>query len=226
MAAASISARTLSTCPVCATGVRRGNIHHVQDQGGVGDFFERGAEGFDQRGGQVPDESHRIADQHAAAGGQGHRTHGRIERGEHARIGQHGGLGQAVEQGGFSGVGVTHQGDGRQRHRLPLAAMQRASGAHVFQILFDFLDAAVDAAAVGFELRLTGAARADAAAQPGHLDAPAGQARQQVVQLRELHLQAAFPGARAAGENVEDQLRAIDDAAAPAPSPGCAAGWA
>ena len=91
--------------------------------------------------------------------------------------------------------------------------MQRASGAHVFQILFDFLDAVVDAAAVGFQLRFTGAARADAAAQPGHLDALAGQARQQVIQLRQFHLQAAFPGARAAGEDVEDELRAVDDAA-------------
>jgi hypothetical protein len=27
-------------------GVRRGDIHHVQDQGGVGDLFERGAEGL------------------------------------------------------------------------------------------------------------------------------------------------------------------------------------
>jgi hypothetical protein len=42
---------------------------------------------------------------------------------------------------------------------------------------------------------------------------PAPPARQQVLQLRELHLQLAFPRARAAREDVEDQLRAIDDLA-------------
>ena len=40
------------------------------------------------------------------------------------------------------------------------------------------------------------------------------QPRQQVLQLRQLHLQLAFPRARAPGEDVEDELRAIDDLAA------------
>ena len=76
--------------------------------------------------------------------------------------------------------------------------MQRAAGAHALQILFDFLDAPVDAPPIGLQLRLAGTARADAAAQPGHLHAPAGQPRQQVIQLRQFHLQAAFPRAGAA----------------------------
>ena len=75
----------------------------------------------------------------------------------------------------------------------------------------DLLDAAVDSAAVGFELGFTGPAGSDAAAQAGHRRAMSGQARQQVVELREFDLQLAFPGPRAAGEDIEDQLGAVED---------------
>ena len=71
-----------------------------------------------------------------------------------------------------------------------------------------------DAAAVGFELGFAGAPRADAAAEPRQRGAGADQPRQQVLQLRELDLQLAFARARAPREDVEDELRAIDDLAA------------
>ena len=60
-------------------------------------------------------------------------------------------------------------------------------------------------------LRFAGAAGADAAAQPRHLGAPAGEPRQQVVQLRQFHLKLALAGARAAGEDIQDELGAVDD---------------
>jgi len=73
-------------------------------------------------------------------------------------------------------------------------------------------DAPVDLAAVGLKLCFTGAARSDAAAELRHLDASPGQPRQQVLQLREFHLQLAFTRARVPGKDIEDQLRAVDDA--------------
>ena len=78
----------------------------------------------------------------------------------------------------------------------------------------DRVDARADAPAVGFELRFAGASRADAAAEPRQRVAGADQPRQQVFQLRELHLQLAFARPRAPREDVEDELRAIDDLAA------------
>ncbi len=59
-----------------------------------------------------------------------------------------------------------------------------------------------------------GSARADAAAEPRQRVAGADQPRQQVFQLRELDLQLAFARPRAPREDVEDELRAIDDLAA------------
>ena len=70
-----------------------------------------------------------------------------------------------------------------------------------------------DPPAVGFELRFARSARADAAAEPRQRVARSDQPRHQVLELRELDLQLAFPRSRAPREDVEDQLRAIDDLA-------------
>ena len=68
-----------------------------------------------------------------------------------------------------------------------------------------------DAAAIGFQLRFAGTARADAAAQARQRVRRSDQPRHQVLQLRELHLELAFARARAPREDVENELRAIDD---------------
>ena len=74
-------------------------------------------------------------------------------------------------------------------------------------------------APVDFELGFAGTARADtaagAAAAAGlarKMGPLAGQARLQIAQLRDLDLELALEGARALGEDVEDQLAAIDHA--------------
>ncbi len=64
-------------------------------------------------------------------------------------------------------------------------------------------------APVGFEFRFARTSGADAAAQPRHRRAVPGQPRQQIIQLRQLHLQLAFPRPRAARENIQDQLRPV-----------------
>ena len=71
-------------------------------------------------------------------------------------------------------------------------------------------DAPVNFSAIGFELRFAWAAGADAAAQLRHLNSASAQARQHVFQLRQLHLQLAFPGLRVFRENVEDELGAVN----------------
>ena len=73
-------------------------------------------------------------------------------------------------------------------------------------------DAAVDFAAVGFKLSFARSASSDSAAQLRHLRASSGQPGKHVLQLRQFDLKLAFAGSRVAGEDVEDQLRAVDDA--------------
>ena len=120
---------------------------------------------------------------------------------------------QPVEQRGFSGICVSDQRNGGERNRLPLAALRASSAAHAFQLIVELLDAAIDPPAVRFQLRFTRTARADAAAQAGHFRAPSGEARQQIIQLRQLHLQLPFARPGAAGENIQDQLRPVQNLA-------------
>src|SRR5208282_4359469 len=65
-----------------------------------------------------------------------------------------------------------------------------------------------------FKLLLARSARPNSAAEARKLFSASGQTREQVVQLREFHLELAFPRAGVASEDVEDQLSAVDDAAA------------
>ncbi len=71
------------------------------------------------------------------------------------------------------------------------------------------VDAALNLPPVGFQLGFAGAAGADAAAQLRHGLALAGEPRQHVLKLRQLHLQLALAGAGVAGKDVQNQLRAV-----------------
>ena len=93
---------------------------------------------------------------------------------------------------------------------MPASAQLRAALADLLDVVADGVDARADPAAIRFELRLAGTACADAAAEPRQRVARADEPRQQVLQLRELHLQLAFARPRAAREDVEDQLRTVD----------------
>src|SRR5437868_11087316 len=89
--------------------------------------------------------------------------------------------------------------------------MQGSAGADALELLVDLLDPARDSAAVGFELRLARAPSPETAAGSRHLGAMSGEPRQHVVELRQLDLQPAFPGACTAGEDIENDLGAVDD---------------
>ena len=60
------------------------------------------------------------------------------------------------------------------------------------------------------------------AAQLAHRLALAGEPRQLILELRQLHLQLAFASPRMACKDVQDQLRPVDDAGRTAGLPGCA----
>ena len=118
---------------------------------------------------------------------------------------------QPIEQRGLAGVGVADQRDGRQQALAAAIAQLGAARLDVGDLLADDAEAMPDVAAIDFELGFAGTARADAAAEARQPVARADQPRHQVLQLGELDLQLAFPRPRAPREDVEDQLRAIED---------------
>ena len=70
--------------------------------------------------------------------------------------------------------------------------MQVAVLLHRVNLCFKIVDARVNAAAVHFELRFTGAARTDAAAETREHEALPAETRQIVLELRKLDLQLAL----------------------------------
>ena len=73
------------------------------------------------------------------------------------------------------------------------------------------VDSRANTPAIGFELGLAWSSGADAAAKPRQGGTGANQARQQILQLRQLHLELALASLRAPRKDVQNQLRAIDD---------------
>ena len=119
----------------------------------------------------------------------------------------------AVEEGALSGVGVADQRDRGHGNGLPAFALQTAYAADRFQLAAKLHQAALDLAAIGFKLRFTRAACADATASLRHGQSSSSQARQHVFELGKLNLQLALAGAGVTGEYVEDELRTVHHAA-------------
>jgi len=166
------------------------------------------------------DEADRVGEQDGVAARQADAAGGGVERGEELVLGQHVGLGDRIEQGGFAGVGVADDGDDRDLGAPALGAVLGALAAHFFQFPPELGDALVDPPAVNLELGFAGAAQADAAGAAaaggaaglaGQVRPLAGEARLAVLVLGQLHLQRALAGAGVLGEDVQDQRGAIHD---------------
>ena len=197
--------------------VRMTRIDHVQEEIGLGHLLQRGAERRHQGMRQPIDESDRVRNEHGASIRQAERPHQRVE-GNEQRVRRRRLAGrQPVEQRALAGVRIADQGDGRGGSLAPPLAQAHAPAAHAVEVARQAVDTLPDAPAIGLELRLTRTAGPDARSETRERRAHSGQARQQVAKLRQLHLQPALPGACAGGENVKNDLRAVDHAAAEFP---------
>ena len=141
-----------------------GGVADMKQQLGLRDLFERGAEAGDERVRQVADEADRVGQENAAAAGQLDGAQFGIERGEHARRRENMRAGERIEERALAGVGVADEGDRGHGNRFAALALLAAHAADGFEIDFELVDAALDAAAIGFELGFAGSAGTDAAA--------------------------------------------------------------
>ena len=186
----------------------------MQDEIGLRHLFERRAKRRDQGVRQPIDEPDRVRHEQLAAVGQAHLTHQGVERHEERVGGLRVGARQHIEERRLARVGVADERNRRHRRLVAPLAQLRAPAPHLLDVFADHVDARPDPAPVGFELGLARSPRPDAAAEARERGAGADQPRQQVFQLRQLHLQLAFARPGAARENVENELRAVDDLAA------------
>src|SRR5207253_6743252 len=92
-----------------------------------------------------------------------------------------------------------------------LFAAHRAADGDRLELALQPVNALAEPAPIFLELGLAGSAAADAAGQTAHRVSFAAQPRQTIAELRQLDLQLAVAALRALREDVEDQLRAVDD---------------
>jgi hypothetical protein len=88
-----------------------------------------------------------------------------------------------------------------------------ADAADGVELGLDVVDAKVDLAAIGLELGFAGAAGSDTATKLRHGATASGKAGQLVFELSEFYLELSFAGFGVAGEDVEDELRTVDNVA-------------
>ena len=137
---------------------------------------------------------------------------GGIEGGEELVVGQHAGMGQQVEQGGFAGIGVADEREQGPAMPAASAAEFGAALADEQELGADAGDALLDAAPIEFELLFAGPLEADTAFLAFQMGPEAAQAGDEVVELGQFDLKAAFQREGALGEDVEDELGAVHDA--------------
>ena len=146
-------------------------------------------------------------------------AHRRVEGREQRVLDEHAGPRDAVEQARLAGVGVAGDRDARHLEAVAVGALGLARGREALDLLAQPRHAGVDAAAVELDLRLTGSTASHAGAGAtdlatglaGHRLTPTTQARQQVLELRELDLRLALAALGVLAEDVEDDGGAVDD---------------
>src|SRR3989449_11083463 len=97
----------------------------------------------------------------------------------------------------------SHDRDDRHRPTQASGPLLHAGPRQRLHLLLEMADAVPHAAPIHFQFRLAGSASADAPRQPRHRRAVSGEARQEIPQLRELHLQLALTAVRPTAEDVE-----------------------
>ena len=160
---------------------------------------------------ELPDKADGIGKQHRGLIGQRQPPGGGVEGGKEPVIGQDIRPAKGVKQRAFTGVGIADQRHHRYAALLPFLAVLGAALPYLFRLLFEALYLAAYQAAVRLQLGLAGAPGADAAAEPFQVLPLAGQPGEKVLVLGQLHLEAAFVGAGAPGEDIQDERGAVDD---------------
>src|SRR4051812_46212379 len=89
-------------------------------------------------------------------------------------------------------------------------SLNRSRLPHRFQLALETRYSFLNAPAVNFQLRFTRTPCANATCLPREVMPHPSQARQKILQLRQLDLQAALAAARPLRKNIKDQLRPIE----------------
>lgn len=176
-----------------------GDVEEDEDEVGVHGFFEGCSEGGDEVMREVADEADGVGEHGVVSASEVPLTGAGHERCEDSVVGVGAAFGEGVEEGGFARVGVADESDGEV---VGVSFFDGAAFACLdfFELALEDCFAALDEAAVDFELLFAGASCADASDSSGADDAfevgPHGaESWVGVFELGDLDLEFGFVGA-------------------------------
>src|SRR5207253_1373189 len=159
---------------------------------------------------QFANETDGIGNENLGTGREVDSARGSVECSEQTVFHEDIGPGKTSQDGRLADVGVT---DERRAKFVGTAfTLRRTALCYGLELFAKIADAQTDQTTVGFELRFTGPAQTDTAADARQVCPHAFEARQQILQLRELDLHLRFGRTSTCRKDVEDQLGAIHDA--------------
>ncbi len=192
-------------------------VDDVEDEVGDERLLQRRGEPFDELMRQAPNEADRVRDE-VAPPLVLEAARRRVDRLEQPVADRDVRVGERVQERRLAGVRVPGERHGGRLGAPPLLPPDVALAAQFAQPLAEERDATARQTAVRLELRLARAARADPRAEAARAAAEALEVlphsphpREVVLQLRELDLELSLGADGVLGEDVEDQLRAVDD---------------
>lgn len=192
-----------------------GDVQEDEDEVGVHRFFEGCPEGCDEVVREVADEADGVGEHCVVSASEVPLSCAGHEGCEDSVVGVGAAFGEGVEEGGFACVGVSDESYGEV---VGVSFFDGAAFAclDVFEFALEDCFAALDEPSVDFELLFAGASCADASDATGADDAfevgPHGaEAGVGVFELGDFDLEFGFVGAGAGGEDVEDELGAVED---------------
>ncbi len=192
-------------------------VDDVEDEVGHERLLQRRGEPFDELMRQAPNEADRVRDE-VAPPLVLEAARRRVDRLEQPVADRDVRVGERVQERRLAGVRVPGERHGGRLGAPPLLPPDVALAAQLAQPLAEERDATARQTAVRLELRLARAARADPRAEAARAAAEALEVlphsphpREVVLELRELDLELSLGADGVLGEDVEDQLRAVDD---------------
>jgi succinyl-diaminopimelate desuccinylase len=192
-------------------GQRR--VRNVQDEVGHERLLERGRETFHQLSRQAADEADRVGDE-VALPVVLECARGRVEGLEKTVVDGGVRAGERVQEGRLADVRIAGERDRGSRCAQPLLATGRPLTLQPTEAPLEERDTRARDTAVGLQLCLARPSGPHSAPEALEVFPHAAHAREVVLELRELDLELALRAPRMLGEDVEDELRPVDDARA------------
>ena len=187
------------------------DVNNMQQYIGPGQFLQGGLKRRNQLRRKFLDKAHGIAEEHLLIVGQGYSTGGGIQSGEKLVFDEDLRAAEGIKQGAFARIGIADQGDNRDAGACPMPAVTGTMSPYPFDLTLEVRYSHLDDSAVGFELFFPGAPGADAAAETPQMWPETHQAGQEIFVLRQLYLKSSFMRLGTAGEDVQNQRRAVEN---------------